>query len=166
VFPGVLISDGGLGRPPRRLSDIDRSRLSDRLDAARGVDEIPSNHPFTLRRQVHCGFSGEHSSPRPQLKCSYPAAKFRDRRNEVQARPHGPLGIVLVRNWGAPDGHHGVPDELLHDAAIAGDDLAGGIEVLREEFPYLLGVLCLGQGGESDKVGEEYRDEAAFCVRC
>ena len=43
----------------------------------------------------------------------------------------GALGVVLVRDRRAPDGHDRVADELLDRAAVALDDLARQVEVAR-----------------------------------
>ena len=43
--------------------------------------------------------------------------------DQVERRPDGPLGVVLVGDRRAPDGHHRVADELLDRAAIATDPL-------------------------------------------
>ena len=60
--------------------------------------------------------------------------------DEVEGRPHRPLGVVLVGDRRAPDGHHGVADELLDRAAVALDDLAAQVEVARQELADLLRV--------------------------
>jgi hypothetical protein len=67
-----------------------------------------------------------------------------------------------VRRRGAPDGHHRVADELLDGAAVAGYHLGGELEVARQRLPDVFGVAFLGEGGESDEVGEEDRYEAAL----
>ena len=48
-----------------------------------------------------------------------------DRVDEVEGGADGALGVVLGRDRGAPDGHHGVADELLDRAAVALDDRRG-----------------------------------------
>ena len=80
--------------------------------------------------------------------------------DEVERRPDGPLGVVLLRDRRAPDRHHRVADELLHRAAVALDHVRARVEVAREELARLLGVAGLGGGGEADEVGEQHRDEA------
>ena len=91
-----------------------------------------------------------------------------DGRDELEAGPHGPLGVVLLRDRGAPDRHDGVADELLDDAAVAGDDGPGELEVAGEELSYLLGVSLFGERREADEVAEQHRDVAqlgAVCLR-
>ena len=86
-----------------------------------------------------------------------------DGRDELEAGPHGPLGVVLLRDRGAPDRHDGVADELLDDAAVAADDRPGELEVAREELADLLGVALLREGREADEVAEQHRDVAQLC---
>ena len=62
----------------------------------------------------------------------------------------------------APDRHDRVADELLDRAAVAADDLAGELEVARQELPRVLGVASLGERREPDQVGEEDRDESTL----
>ena len=47
-----------------------------------------------------------------------------DRGDEVERGPDGALRVVLVRDRRAPDGHHGVADELLDGAAVPADHVA------------------------------------------
>ena len=92
-------------------------------------------------------------------------AERRDGRDEVEAGADGPLGVVLVRDRRAPDGHHRVADELLDGAAVALDDAPRVLEVAGEELPHLLGVAGLREGREADEVGEEHRDEPPLGLR-
>ena len=86
----------------------------------------------------------------------------RDRVDELEGGPDGALGVVLVRDGRAPDGHHRVADELLDRAAVPRDDVPRQVEVAGEEFAHLLGVPLLGERREADEVGEQDRDEAAL----
>ena len=52
-------------------------------------------------------------------------ADRRHRVDQLEARAHRALGVVLVRGRDAPDRHHRVADELLDGAAVAVDDLRG-----------------------------------------
>jgi hypothetical protein len=45
-------------------------------------------------------------------------AERRDGRDEVERRADRALGVVLRARRRAPDGHHGVADELLDGAAV------------------------------------------------
>ena len=139
----------------RRLADQHRALRSHRLQAAGGVDHVAGDHPLADGADRDRRLSGQHAGSslhrRPQ-----PA----DAADELERRPHGPLGIVLMAGRRSPDGHHGVADELLDDAAVALDDPAREVEVRRQEFANLLGIPVLGERGELDEVGEEDGDHA------
>ena len=70
--------------------------------------------------------------------------------------------VVLRRRRCPPDGHHRIADELLHRAAVQGDQPSACVEVARQELPHLLGVSRFGKAREADEVGEEDGDEAAL----
>ena len=82
-----------------------------------------------------------------------------------ERRTHGALGIVLVRNGSAEDGHDGVADELLHRAAEALDLRADARVIRREHRAYVLRIELLGAAGEADEVGEEDGDDLALLAR-
>ena len=60
-----------------------------------------------------------------------------------------------MRCRGTPHGHHRVADELLDRAAVSFDDVAGCVEVPRQELPGILGVAALSEAREANEVGEE-----------
>ena len=82
--------------------------------------------------------------------------------DELERGPDRALGVVLVGDRRAPQGHHRVADELLDDPTVALDHLAREIEIAGQELADVLGVAALGHRGEADEVGEEDADEAAF----
>ena len=86
-------------------------------------------------------------------------AQLTDREDQLESGANGALGIVLVRGRRAEGRHDGIADELLDDAAVALDDLAGHLEVSRQQLADVLGIAGLGQGREADEVGEQDRDE-------
>ena len=79
-----------------------------------------------------------------------------------ERRAHGALGVVLVRDRCAEDGHDRVADELLHGAAEALDLGAQARVVRGEHRAHVLRVELLGAAGEADEVGEEDRDDLAL----
>jgi hypothetical protein len=81
-------------------------------------------------------------------------------RGELEAGSDGPFGVVLFGDGGSPDGHDGIADELLHDAAVTPDDGPCELEVAGEDLSHLLGVAFLREGREADKVAEKDRDVA------
>ena len=79
-----------------------------------------------------------------------------DRVDELERRPDGPLGVVLVGGRRAPDGHHRVADELLDRAAVAADDVArparsSGVRSSRTSSA----SRPSAKGREADEVGEQ-----------
>ena len=52
--------------------------------------------------------------------------------DEPEAGAHGALRVVLVDDRHTEHGHHGVADELLHDAAAGVDDAACQAVVLAQ----------------------------------
>jgi len=158
----VLVHDRRLGGSPRRLAHEHLARLRDRLDAGRRVDDVACDHALALGADRHRGLTGEHARAGPKVSDPDLVTERRDSGNGVERRADGSLGVVLRCGRRAPDGHHGVADELLDRAAVQRDQPAAGVEVAREELSHLLLVAPLGQRGESDEVGEEDRDEPAF----
>jgi hypothetical protein len=77
-----------------------------------------------------------------------------------------PLGVVLLRDRCAPDGHYRIPDELLDSAAVALNHRPRLIEVAREELPDLLGVARFRERREAHEIGEEDRHEPALRGSC
>ena len=74
----------------------------------------------------------------------------------------GALGVVLVGGRRAPDGHHGIADELLDRAAVALDDVAREVEVARQRVADVFRVALLGERREADEVREQDADELAL----
>ena len=85
----------------------------------------PATIPWSVGAEGDGGLAGQDAGPqlearRRRLACP----SWRDRVDEVEGRPDGALGVVLVGDRRAPDGHDRVADELLDGAAVALDDLA------------------------------------------
>ena len=73
--------------------------------------------------------------------------------------PHRSLGVVLAGDRGTPYGHDRVADELLDRPAVAGDHVAGQIEVAGQEIAGVLGIAPFGERGEADQIGEQDRHQ-------
>ena len=82
--------------------------------------------------------------------------------DQVEGRADRSLRVVFMRRGCSPDSDHGIPDELIDRPAVAGDDLACGIEVSCEKFPHLFGIPAIRQAGETDQVGEQNRNQPAL----
>ena len=150
---GDRLARGTLGR----LAHEHGPRAGNGLEPRRGVHQVARDHSLAHRPERHRGLAGQHSGPGAQGW-----AQPVDGLHELERRPDGQLGIVLARDRRSPDRHHRVADELLDRAAVALDDLAAQVEVARQQLPRVLGVTALGQGRESDEVGEEDRNQAAL----
>ena len=158
----VFVDHGLLGRAPRRLADEHAPGRRRRLDARRGVDEVAGDHALPLGAERHRRLAGEDTRAGTQLVGSDLVAERGDGRDEVERGADGALRVVLRRGRRAPDGHDRVADELLHGAAVDGDDPPADVEVAGEELAHLLGVARLRQGREADEVGEQHGDEPAL----
>ncbi len=157
VLPGALVDDCLLGRPPGGIADEHRSGLSCGLDPRSGVHKVSRNHPLALGAECHRRLAGQHAGPRLQR-----LVELRNRCDEVERRPDGPLGVVLRGRRRAPYRHDRVADELLHRAPVALDQRAGQLGVAREQLARLLRVAGLGDGREADEVDEQDGHEATF----
>ena len=78
----------------------------------------PATRPWFDGADRDRRLAGEHAGARLD-----PWPQLADRVDQLQGRPHGAFGVVLVGGRCAPHGHHGVADELLDGAAVAPDDL-------------------------------------------
>ena len=75
---------------------------------------------------------------------------------------HRALGVVLVGDGRAENGHDRIADELLHGAAEALDLRAQARVVRGEHRAHVLRVELLGPPCEAHEVGEEDRHDLAF----
>ena len=115
-----------------------------------------------LRPERDRGLAGQDPCPRAQVGRADVGAEVPDEGRELKGGADGALGVVLVRDRGAPERHHGVSDELLDHAAVAVHDASALLEVAGQELTNLFGVARLRERREADEVGEENRDQAAF----
>ncbi len=159
VHADVLVDDSRLGRAPGRLAHQDLARLGQGLDPRGGVDEIAGDHALALGADRDSGLAGQHRCPRAEATQADLVAERRDRCDQVERGPDGPLGVVLRRRGRAPDGHHRVADELLDGAPVEADQPPARIEIPRKKLTRVFGVATLRQAREADEVGEEHGDE-------
>ena len=152
---GGLEDDRLRGRSLGRLAHEHGSRRRDALEARRRVHQVAGHHPLSLRPERDRRLAGQHGRARLE-----PGLERRDACHQLHRGADAELGIVLEGRRRAPDGHHGVADELLHRPAIAVDGLPGEVEVAGQEVARLLGVAVLREGRGADEVGEEDADES------
>ena len=132
-----------------------------RLESRGRVDEVARDHPLPLRADDRGGLARQHRGARLR-PLTAGCREARDRRDEVERRADGALGVVLADGRRAPHGHDRVADELLDRAAVPLDDLAGHLEVAAEELADRLRVAVVGEGREADEIGEQDADEPAL----
>ena len=159
--PGLLEEDRRARGAPGRLTDEHGPGGRDRLEAAGGVHEIAGHHPLVRGAHRDGRLPGEDAGPQVELQPGV-VSDVADAPDQLQAGPDGPLGVVLLGDRRAPDGHDGITDELLDGPAVALDRLAARLEVAGQELADGLRVAAGGQGGEADEVGEEDRDMPAL----
>lgn len=148
----------------RRLGEVAGGGVHPHLARARGplharrrVDRVTGDHALPGGPDRDRDLAGDDADPHRQVGDADLLAQPADGRHQFESGADRALGIVLVRDRDAPHGHHGVPDELLDDAAEAVHDAAGGLEVARQQLAHVLVVATLGQGGEPHEVPEEHR---------
>ena len=157
LVAGGLEGDGRIRGLLGLLADEDRARRGHALEARRGVDDVAGDQTLVGRTDGHRRLAGQDSGPRLE-----PGTERADAVDEVERGADRAFGVVVVRDRRAPDGHHGVADELLDRAAVAADDLLAMLEVARQELAHGLGVAALGEGREPDEVGEQDRHQATL----
>jgi hypothetical protein len=85
-----------------------------------------------------------------------------DRLPNRQGGPDGSLGVVLMGDGGAGQGHHGIADELLHRPAIALQVRPQPGVVGGQQATDVLDVQLLGSAGEPDQVAEQHAHPLAL----
>ncbi len=160
VLAGAHVRDRCFGRALRRVPDEHAPRVRFGLDARGGVDEIAGDHALPFGPDGDGSLPGEHPGASAQCRI-----QVGDTGDEVERSADGALGVVLLRDGCAPDGHDRVPDELLDRAAVALDGRARLLEVAGEQLAGVLCVASLGGGREADEVREQDGDEAALGCR-
>ena len=155
----LSVLDRALGRAERRLVDEDAVRRGRRLQPRRGVDDVARGDPLA---RLGSGAERDERLAGRDPDADLELAVRRERVADRERRAHGALGIVLVRDRRAEDGHHRVADELLDGAAEALELGAHARVVGLEEPPHVLGVHRLGARREADEVAEEAGDDLAL----
>ena len=157
VFARVLVLDRRLAGASCPFPDEDGARPGRCLDARRRVHEVTGHHALALGPHGHRRLTGHDAHAHGDAwleRCHY--------LDELERCSDGALGIVLAGDRRAPDGHHGIADELLDSAAVAFDHLPRCVKVAREEIAHLLGVAVLGERSEADQVAEEHGYQPPF----
>ena len=120
------------------------------------VDDVARRDPLAPLRPRSQGddrLSRSHGSAHRQIEVPL-LVQLLNRVEDSQARPHGPLRIVLVCDRGAEDGHDRVADELLDSSAEALDLDLQPFVVRPERRADVLRVRPVGAAREADEVDE------------
>ena len=88
-----------------------------RLEARRGVDEVARDHALVRGAERDRRLAGQDAGPRLEPGAEAPTASTRS--SAARTARSASSSWAVGR---APDGHHGVADELLDGAAVAVDD--------------------------------------------
>ena len=132
------------------------------LEAARGVHDVA--HGRVLAGGAHRSdqhLAGVHAHSHLGADAQV-LAEGGERALHLERRPHRPLGVVLVGDGRAEQGHDGVSDDLVDLAAERGHVGDEPFEAPVDQVLHVLGVGRLGERGEPDEVGEQDRGDAAL----
>ena len=153
----LLEVEDALRLPIRRLRAADAVDRRHSLQAGGRVDDVSRDETLALRP---AGADGDDRLARvdPDANLERERRVLRvqvgHRLQDAEAGPDGSLGVVLVGDGRAEDGHHRVADELLHGPPVALDLLAEAREVGADAGADVLGVGLFRGGSEADEVAE------------
>ena len=150
-----FVGDRVPGRAPGLGADDEPADGGGGLQPGRRVDDVPDRDGFArLRRDADDRLAGVHRRPGPE-----PRPERRHRIEHAKPGPHGPLGVVSVRDRRTEDRHHRIPDELLDVPAVRLDPLPGDRVVRAQGVADVLRVRVVRRRGEPLEVDEQDRDE-------
>ena len=160
-----LVVDHVRGRAVRGLAHDDAVRRRGGLQARGGVDDVTCDHGLALARpraEYDERLARIDTHADAQAEIGIRRVHGRHGCLDREGRSHRALGIILMRNGCAEDGHDRVADELLYGPAEA-LKLPSKLRVVRIEHPaHGLGIELLRLRREADQVGEEDRDDLAL----
>ena len=163
----LLVVDGVARRAVRDLADDDTADGSNLLQARGRVDDIAGNHALAFLRasaERDYGLAGIDCRPHGELGLRMGLVQLGDRVEDPQRRQDGSLRVVLVRDRGTEDRHHGVADELLDRAPAALDLLLQPCVIGAQARPDVLGIGAVRTLSEADQVDEEDGDDLALLL--
>ena len=154
----LLVLEDALRRAIRRLREGDAVDRRGALQAGGGVDDVAGDEPLALLGPGAEGddrLAGVDADPHLERERRVCRVQLGDRLEDAEAGPDGTLGVVLVGDRRAEDGHHRVADELLDGAPEALDLLAQARVVGADAGTDVFGVGLLRGGREADEVAEQ-----------
>ena len=141
--------------------DEDRPWLGRRLHARGDVRRVAEH----LAGRVDDDRPGLEADARRQLRRALggvPGVEVGKRALDGKRRPHGALGVVLLRLRVAEERHQPVAELLQHMAAKIGHRLRRFVEIGVDEVAPVLGVKFRGKARRADEIAEHHGDRAAL----
>ena len=150
-------------KPSRALGDDDRVRLGDALQARREVRRLADD--AALLRLARSDQVADHDQPGGNADAGLQRSVRLEpghRRDQLQPRPHRPLGVVLMGLRIAEIDQHAVAHIFRHEPAEAAHGLGDAFLIGRNDLAQVLRVHAGGERRRADQVGEHHRDLAAL----
>ncbi len=150
--------------PSRRLAHQDLAQGRRRLEALRGVHRVTDDRVRALHvvgEQPGDHLAGVHADAQRQADAVLAIEVVVEAHDRGLHRERGmdrALGVVLVRDRRAEDGHDGVPDVLVDRALVSLDLPCQGAEVRAEDAAQLFGVELLRERRGAREIREQDRD--------
>ena len=134
------------------------------LQARREVRRLADDR--LLLRRARADQIADHDQPGRDADAGLQATRAvlspAHRLDQLQPRPHRPLGVVLMGLRIAEIDQHAVAHVFGHEAAEAAHGLGDAFLIGRNDLAQVLGVHAGGQRRRADQVGEHHRDLAAL----
>ena len=147
--------------PLHARGDEHRPRFGRRLHPRRDVRRFAEHFAGRIdhdRAALYADAGGELGRSRSGV----PGVEVGERALDGERRPHGALGVVLLRLRIAEQGHQPVA-ELLQDMAAETRHRGGGlVEIGADQVAPVLGVKPRRKVGRADEIAEHHRDRPPF----
>ena len=151
----------------RRVSDQDLARLGRLLKARRDVDRVAGHETLVEPGLAGDDLPGVDADPRRECHADGAqevVVQARQRDAHLRSRADRTERVVLVDLRDTEDGHHGVADVLLDDAAVKLDNARHLVEVPEHQVAHGLRVERLRERRRVGDVAEQDRDSLSELV--
>ena len=152
--------EGATRKRDRALANHDLAGRRSLLEPGGDVDRIAGNEGASFARLVDDHLARVDADSQAKLIPEELAQPPLHRQTGMQR----PFRVILERRWGAKDGHHGIPDELLDRPAGSLDLLGHRLVEDLEHAPRPLRVLRATELSRGNEVGEDDRRELPFTL--
>ncbi len=158
----LVFGDEQPGRLPLHgRGDQHGPRLGGGLHARRDIRRL-AEHFAGRVDDDGTGFEADAGGKLGQAGPGVPGVELGQRPLDRERRPHGPLGVVLLRLRIAEQRHQPVAELLQHVAAQARHRRGGLVEIGVDEIAPILGVEPRRQARRADEIAKHHRDRAAL----